>query len=146
MVDLAKLLCHCAEYYGIHHSECPVLAHVAATEARLAELEAERTGTVHESWQHKTHAELLEALKWQGAITKSLLAVDAEKEARLTEAVATLQAFSNYLGPLEYNRILAIGSTDSAPAAFCVNCGRTHVGAGDAVECQRVTSTVEPKS
>ena len=53
---------------------------------RVAELEAERTGTIHESWQHKTHAEVLEGLKWQGAITKSLLAANDELQVRLAEA------------------------------------------------------------
>lgn len=60
-------------------------------QARLAELEAERTGTIHESWQHKTHAELLEGLKWQGAITKSLLASNDELQAWLVEAKGLLE-------------------------------------------------------
>ncbi len=38
----------------------------------------------------------------------------ATARARLAEAVAALQAFSDYLGPLEYNRILALGITVSA--------------------------------
>ena len=46
--------------------------------AYVDELLAERTGTIHESWQYKTHAELLDALKFQGAITKSLLSENAE--------------------------------------------------------------------
>ena len=62
-------------------------AELAAKDKRLAELEAERTGTIHESWQHKTHAEVLEGLKWQGAITKSLLASNDELQTRLAEAV-----------------------------------------------------------
>ena len=62
-----------------------------ALAARLAECEAERTGTIHESWQHKTHAELLEGLKWQGAITKSLLASNDELQAWLAEAKGLLE-------------------------------------------------------
>jgi hypothetical protein len=59
---------------------------VADLRRELADIKAERTGTIHESWQHKTHAEVLEGLKWQGAITKSQLAADSELRAQLAEA------------------------------------------------------------
>jgi hypothetical protein len=68
------------------------LDELSTAKARLAELEAERTGTIHESWQYKTHAELLQGLKWQGAITKSLLAANHELHQKLETVEARVDA------------------------------------------------------
>lgn len=109
--------------------------------ARLAELEAERTGTIHESWQHKTHAELLEGLKWQGAITKSLLASNDELQARVAEAerdaaryrwlrdssVNDVDAALFDKAPSEWDASIDafLRPADSAPAVRCDSCDGT---------------------
>ena len=43
------------------------------TQAEVERLREERTGTIHESWKEKTKDEILDGLKFQGTITKSLL-------------------------------------------------------------------------
>jgi hypothetical protein len=60
-----------------------------------------------------------------GIFASTLVRADAA-EARLAEAVAALQAFSDYLGPLEYNRILALGITVSASVRRCDAPGCDH--------------------
>lgn len=104
-----------------------------ALKARLAELEAERTGTIHESWQHKTHAELLEGLKWQGAITKSLLASNDELQAWLAEAKGLLEEIGDEWPAVKRTTVerayaFIERATDSAEVApkpgVCRHCGQ----------------------